>query len=305
MSSFLWLIFFLCEYILVNISYAQDFFMKKLVYVVLIIILAIITVNLTGIIIVFNYKVPKNIVETEKFRAFEMDVQSIVKADKFCSKNNIDRSRLLAAYYIFSDCSLDQKNFLLKEYKMLNTNYTNANKIEYAKVCKAMSAIFDDLKYFPVAKSSVSDDWVAFEDSFGADRNYNGAYKHEGTDIMAENNISGFYPIVSVTDGVVENIGWLEKGGYRVGIRADAGGYFYYAHLSSYGNIKKGDKIKAGTLLGYMGDTGYGKTEGTNGNFDVHLHFGLYIKTDNYDELSINPYHILKYLETKLIIANY
>lgn len=43
---------------------------------------------------------------------------------------------------------------------------------------------------------------------------------------MAENNVSGYYPIVSVSDGTVENIGWLEKGGYRVGIRSSQGGYF-------------------------------------------------------------------------------
>ena len=47
-----------------------------------------------------------------------------------------------------------------------------------------------------------------------------GKYKHEGCDIMAENNVSGFYPIISSTDGIVENIGWLPKGGYRVGIKA-------------------------------------------------------------------------------------
>ena len=117
-------------------------------------------------------------------------------------------------------------------------------------------------------------------------------------------NVSGYYPIVSVSDGTVENIGWLEKGGYRVGIRSSQGGYFYYAHLSSYSDIKKGDKIKAGTLLGYMGNTGYG-TEGTTGCFDVHLHFGIYAKTKNYYELSYNPYCILKYLENNVILASY
>lgn len=121
---------------------------------------------------------------------------------------------------------------------------------------------------------------------------------------MAEKNVSGFYPVISVTDGVIENIGWLPKGGYRVGIRSNHGGYLYYAHLSAYANIKKGDSIKAGTLLGYMGDTGYGE-EGTKGKFDVHLHFGIYIATENYDELSVNPYYILKYLEDSVLYAEY
>ena len=82
------------------------------------------------------------------------------------------------------------------------------------------------------------------------------------------------------------------------------GGYFYYAHLSCYSNIKKGAVVKAGTLLGYMGNTGYGSI-GTEGKFDVHLHFGIYIKTDNYEELSVNPYYILKYLENCILYANY
>ena len=44
---------------------------------------------------------------------------------------------------------------------------------------------------------------------------------------------------------------------------------------------------------------------GTEGKFDVHLHFGIYIKTDNYEELSVNPYYILKYLENCILYANY
>ena len=182
--------------------------------------------------------------------------------------------------------------------------YIVFSKKEYQIVYKAFSAILYDLKYFPVTKSKSGNKWIAYEDSFFANRNYNGDYKHEGCDIMAKYNVSGYYPIISVTDGTVENIGWLPKGGYRVGIRGEHGGYFYYAHLSSYSNIKKGDYIKAGTLLGYMGDTGYGN-EGTKGKFDVHLHFAIYISTDNYEELSINPYYILKYLEKHILYANY
>ena len=48
-------------------------------------------------------------------------------------------------------------------------------------------------------------------------------------------------------------------------------------HLDSYADIEEGDTIQAGDLLGYMGDTGYSKTEGTTGNFPVHLHVGIYL----------------------------
>lgn len=279
--------------------------MRKAAYFIGIFICAVIISYLLDVMITNTYQIQKNIVETGKFRNMNIDEKSISGGEKFSRKNNVDFSRVLGCYFLAENLEMKKQSFSLKKYKKFNSNYSIADKDEYAKVCKVMSAIFDDLEYFPVAKSSVSDDWITYEDSFGADRNYNGAYRHEGADLMAEYNVSGYYPIVSVTDGTVENIGWLEKGGYRIGIRGKSGGYFYYAHLSSYANIKKGDKIKAGTLLGYMGDTGYGKAEGTSGNFDVHLHFGIYIKTENYTELSINPYHILKYLEDKLIIANY
>ena len=78
-----------------------------------------------------------------------------------------------------------------------------------------------------------------------------------------------------------------------------AGAYFYYAHLDSYANLKVGDQVKAGQLLGFMGDTGYGEA-GTKGMFPVHLHLGIYIYPDG-TEMSINPYAILKYAEQKKI----
>ena len=48
--------------------------------------------------------------------------------------------------------------------------------------------------------------------SWMKDRSYGGARGHEGTDLMASVNKRGLYPIVSMTDGVVTNLGWLEKG---------------------------------------------------------------------------------------------
>lgn len=279
--------------------------MKKSYYIFLILLLSIICVSLTGIMITSCFYIPSNIEETDLFRNNNISQKAIVKASEIAKKNDCNISEVLHVNYLFHDCCLNKITLSGKMFREVKKEYRTLYPKEYSNSLKVMAAIYDDIKFFPVAKSSKSQYWVGFDSSYGADRNYNGTYKHEGIDIMAENNVSGFYPIVSVTDGVVENIGWLEKGGYRVGVRSDSGGYFYYAHLSSYGEIKKGDKIKAGTLLGYMGDTGYGKIEGTTGNFDVHLHFGIYVETENYKELSVNPYSVLKYLEDSLIIANY
>lgn len=172
---------------------------------------------------------------------------------------------------------------------------------EYMDVC---DSIWSDLKYFPVPKSSTDESLnVSYGDSWMSERTFGGKRGHEGTDLMASENVSGLYPIISMTDGVVVNKGWLPKGGWRIGILSESGGYYYYAHLSDYADIEEGDKIKAGELLGYMGDSGYGE-EGTTGMFPVHLHVGIYIYSDG-KEISINPYWIMRYLECFKLEAIY
>ncbi|MCI8559405.1 MAG: M23 family metallopeptidase [Lachnospiraceae bacterium] len=167
--------------------------------------------------------------------------------------------------------------------------------------------IWKDLVYFPVPESTENEEAVvAYENSWMFERTYGGSYGHEGTDLMAGIQKAGYYPVVSISDGVVEKIGWLEKGGWRIGIRSLHDVYFYYAHLSSYAEeFKEGDVIKAGQILGYMGDTGYGVKEGTSGKFDVHLHLGIYIRTEEIRELAVNPYWFLKYLEQSKLRCSY
>ena len=57
-------------------------------------------------------------------------------------------------------------------------------------------------------------------------------------------------------------------------------------------------------MIGFMGDTGYG-TEGTRGQFDVHLHLGIYVRTKEKPEVSVNPYWILKSLEGQKLKYRY
>ncbi|MCD7735636.1 MAG: M23 family metallopeptidase, partial [Lachnospiraceae bacterium] len=84
---------------------------------------------------------------------------------------------------------------------------------------------------------------------------------------------------------------------YRIGIRSGSGGYFYYAHLDSYAReFAIGESVYAGEQLGLMGDSGYGG-EGTRGRFAVHLHLGIYIRTEQSEEISVNPYWVLRYAQ--------
>lgn len=164
---------------------------------------------------------------------------------------------------------------------------------------------FSDARFFPLAFSS-EDESFYYVDSYGAARTYGGDRLHEGCDIMTPDNIRGTYPVISVCDGIIQNMGWLELGGYRIGIMSENQVYYYYAHLDSYAyNLKEGDAVTAGQIIGFAGDTGYSKVEGTTGNFDVHLHFGIYLRDENGNEKAINPYPLLKELENHKIIFSF
>lgn len=126
---------------------------------------------------------------------------------------------------------------------------------------------------FPV----VGETW--FSDTFGADRE-GGKRRHEGTDLFGKEGT----PIVSICAGKVEQLGWNRLGGERVGIRGDDGNYYYYAHLQKISpSLYKGQRVKAGDLLGTMGHTGDALTT------PDHLHFGIELPNGQW----INPYPFL------------
>lgn len=192
----------------------------------------------------------------------------------------------------------------------LKTNFGGAENFwteheEYTRYQSICRAIWNDVKCFPVTESENHPEYsVSYTDSWMKERTYGGKRGHEGTDLMASENQRGLYPVVSMTDGQVSQMGWLEKGGYRIGITAPGGGYFYYAHLDSYAEkLAEGDTVRAGDFLGYMGDSGYGK-EGTRGKFPVHLHVGIYIFPEG-REVSVNPFSVLKYAERSKIKCIY
>ena len=180
-------------------------------------------------------------------------------------------------------------------------NYTPSESFSHYGIYEDASSIYSqfiyDIEYFPIPEGEK----YTFENGWKEGRTFNGNRKHYGIDIMDMKDEPGSIQIVSMTSGVVENIGWNDTGGYRVGIRSEGGAYFYYAHLNEEPqHIKKGDKIQAGDVIGVMGNTGYGP-EGTRGQFQTHLHIGIAVKTKDNDEFWINPYYLLKYYENQKV----
>jgi murein DD-endopeptidase MepM/ murein hydrolase activator NlpD len=145
-------------------------------------------------------------------------------------------------------------------------------------------------KVFPIPQGYE----YSFENGFGAPRTFGGDRRHEGIDIMCDKGV----PLVSVSDGKILKKGWNTLGGWRLFIKGDDGIYYYYAHLYRYNDdLKAGDRVSKGQLLGYVGDSGYGE-EGTTGEFLPHLHFGMY---EGKDEVPVNPYPFLKKWENNTV----
>lgn len=105
-------------------------------------------------------------------------------------------------------------------------------------------------------------------------QNFAGGYNHKGVDIVERKKHTAW--ITSLESGTILGVRTNVKGylhnSYGNWIEVDHGnGYVtFYAHLA-YGTIKvkKGDRVKKGQVLGYMGKTGW--TDGGE-----HLHFEIY-----------------------------
>lgn len=249
------------------------------------------------------------IVETENFRKLCIGQDWLEEIEVFAKANGLDAIEVLTYYMLENDFVLEDgeaKLYNVASY-LQKVAKLKENKAEaFKSVYEAYAAVLGNIEYFPIPESSTEHSIdISFSDGWGNERCYEDEiHFHEGTDIMTTHS-RGYVPVVSMTDGVVENVGWLELGGYRIGIRSENGGYFYYAHLYKYSKkFEVGDNVKAGELIGFMGDSGYGKSEGTVGKFDVHLHLGIYIKTKNYEEISVNPYAVLLYLKEKRVLYN-
>ena len=130
-----------------------------------------------------------------------------------------------------------------------------------------------------------------FHSTFGAPRD-GGRRRHAGTDIFAKRGV----PVLAVADGVVEEIDEAVLAGQYIVLRHDDGWRSKYLHLDNdtpgtddglaigYAEgIEVGVWVPAGTVLGYVGDSGNAETTAP------HLHFALHQPNG----LPIDPYRAL------------
>ena len=112
---------------------------------------------------------------------------------------------------------------------------------------------------FPVYGSS------SFTDTFRAPRA--GVGWHHGEDIFAPLGA----PLLAVADGTVFSVGWNDRGGYRLWLRDRQGNQFYYAHLSAFSPLAvDGNEVRAGDVIGFVGNTGDAQTTPYHLHFEIH-----------------------------------
>ena len=105
----------------------------------------------------------------------------------------------------------------------------------------------------------------SFSDTFGAARA--GVVWHHGQDIFAPLGT----PLLAVADGTVFSVGWNDLGGYRLWLRDRQGNQFYYAHLSAFSPLAlDGNEVKAGAVVGFVGNTGDAQTTPYHLHFEIH-----------------------------------
>ena len=108
---------------------------------------------------------------------------------------------------------------------------------------------------------------AAFGDTFGAFRGDVAGKWHHGEDLVAPLGT----PLLAVADGTLFSVGWNDIGGWRLWLRDGSGNEFYYAHLDAYSPLAvAGRRVKAGDVLGFIGDSGDAEGGLPHLHFEIH-----------------------------------
>jgi murein DD-endopeptidase MepM/ murein hydrolase activator NlpD len=107
----------------------------------------------------------------------------------------------------------------------------------------------------------------SFVDTFGSPRGDVSGGWHHGDDIFAPLGA----PLLAVASGTVFSVGWNKVGGNRLWLRDGQGNLFYYAHLSAFSPLAvNGNRVSAGDVVGFVGNTGDAQGTPFHVHFEVH-----------------------------------
>lgn len=217
------------------------------------------------------------------FNGYGVDGNGDGKADR-----DNDEDLLAAIGHHFLKYGTDEDNIRIALWDYYKRDKAVSIIMEQAKIYKAFNRLDLYDRAFPIPLNYN----YSYKSTWGDRRGWGGRRIHEGTDIFADYGV----PVRSTCYGIIEMKGWNRYGGWRIGIRDVNNTYHYFAHLSGFAkNLKVGQVVKPGTVIGGVGSTGYGPP-GTAGKFPPHLHYGMYKDTGT-TEWSFDPFPHLKQWE--------
>ena len=127
---------------------------------------------------------------------------------------------------------------------------------------------------------------ASFANTFAAPRGGSVGW-HHGEDIFAPLGA----PVLAVANGTVYSVGWNDIGGLRLWLQDTVGNEFYYAHLSAFSPLAvNGAQVRAGDVLGFVGNTGDAGGTPYHLHFEIHPVSLLYL---GYDGGAVPPYPYL------------
>jgi murein DD-endopeptidase MepM/ murein hydrolase activator NlpD len=148
--------------------------------------------------------------------------------------------------------------------------FTPADLEKYVAQVRALEKKTRGTGAFP-EKDNIPDIWpVAGIISQGFNVGASAETRHEGVDIIAENNAL----VMSAAAGIVVQSGWDRDLGKFVRIDHDFRMQTVYAHLSR-SFVQVGDRVEKGTSIGTAGNTG--------NSFGPHLHYEILVNGKNVD----------------------
>jgi murein DD-endopeptidase MepM/ murein hydrolase activator NlpD len=119
---------------------------------------------------------------------------------------------------------------------------------------------------------------ASFIDSWGFPRS--GGRRHKGVDMFNKRNT----PLIAVVDGRVK-FSSNSLGGLSTHLYSGDGTTYYYTHLEKHPtNISSGSYVTAGTVVGYLGNSGNARYT------SPHLHFGI-----RPGGVAVNPYPTVRH----------
>ena len=237
-------------------------------------------------------------VEPETVAAFNVPYESIGILQAFAENNDISFPELFAVFnaeneffphqYANYDLS-NLDNLSLSDFRRAMRRYNITSLIPYISM---YINLFHEIEVFPVP----IDLSIIFNNTWGVEHNLQGKPRHMGIAIIDRANTRGRIPVVSMTEGIIQQAGWDNNLGYFVRIVTENNTNYIYAHLDSLAQeVVVGQIIEAGFLLGRMGNSG-----GAQRSFPVHLHLAISPQADFTREVFwINPYPLLRHLASQ------